>query len=93
MPYYSRDPKRDHNFDNYPGVSVVKGCCGFVLHRVEGFRTLGLQVQATRQTNKGDKKSPIRNSVEITTSHIILNLRSPNCSFRKEGRPVHVDLK
>ena len=20
MPYYNRDPKRDHNFDNHPGV-------------------------------------------------------------------------
>ena len=22
MPYYNRDPKRDHNFDNHPGIRV-----------------------------------------------------------------------
>ena len=28
MPYYYRDPKRDHNFDNHPGELV---CCGIAL--------------------------------------------------------------
>ena len=25
MPYYNRDPKRDHNFDNHPCVAGVPG--------------------------------------------------------------------
>ena len=34
MPYYNRDPKRDHNFDNHPN-----GGLGFKgLFRAEGFK-------------------------------------------------------
>ena len=28
VPYYNRDPKRDHNFDNHPYV-IVQGLGGF----------------------------------------------------------------
>ena len=27
MPYYNRDPKRDHNFDNHPYVGWMRGLC------------------------------------------------------------------
>ena len=29
MPYFNRDPKRDHNFDNHPFVHVGFGDWGF----------------------------------------------------------------
>ena len=25
MPYYNRDPKRDHNFDNHPNQAIIMG--------------------------------------------------------------------
>ena len=31
MPYYVRDPKRDHNFDNHPFVIVVVSVTGILI--------------------------------------------------------------
>ena len=30
MPYYNRDPKRDHNFDNHPYQGLGQGGYGFM---------------------------------------------------------------
>ena len=40
MPYYNRDPKRDHNFDNHPSGFWVQGL-GF-----EGLRDLRFKISA-----------------------------------------------
>ena len=32
MPYYDRDPKRDHNFDNHPCVSSTRVTLGLKVH-------------------------------------------------------------
>ena len=62
VPYYNKDPKRDHNFDNHPGCGRVKGMgarirvsrdASPVIHHA-GFKTrvqlytLELRVQSTR---------------------------------------------
>ena len=35
MPYYKRDPRRDHNFDYHPyELESIKGLIGFRVYRV-----------------------------------------------------------
>ena len=50
MPYYNRDPKRDHNFDNHPYIYiyiyiymyVYRGFSGSIIELIQGdTRSLG----------------------------------------------------
>ena len=44
MPYYIKDPKRDHDFDNHPYKSSTEGIPAlFVLNSVSNFLGITLQ--------------------------------------------------
>ena len=47
MPYYNKDPKRDHNFDNHPYGFGVKGVAGLRFRvQTSVIRLEGLQLSA-----------------------------------------------
>ena len=48
MPYYYRDPKRDHNFDNHPYITWVglEEGLGFRSFEVYGLEVYGLSCRA-----------------------------------------------
>ena len=61
MPYYKRDPKRDHNFDNHPYIvskvsNILLGnwsprdclACWISRVQVSGFRDVGFEVWMAR---------------------------------------------
>ena len=47
MPYYNKDPKRDHNFDNHPCVYMVGSCYLASLDKALGALVGGVALSRT----------------------------------------------
>ena len=72
MPYYNRDPKRDHNFDNHPYKEIIiknpkkVGYAGLRLGLQAGFRdpkSRTLQLPRKRVPNRAPLSVPIKGSI------------------------------
>ena len=86
MPYYNRDPKRDHNFDNHPhavikqlrarkGWGVGVGCRG-------GFGSIGLVGQAKKTGTCGHSGDTYRKKMEDILRLFLARFKPLSENFR-----------